>query len=156
MNPQQTGKRIHQLRKERGWTQKDIAEKLSVTDKAVSKWERGLNYPDMALLEPIARTLDTTVVYLLGIEDMSAEGKVEAVAAVAADETERLRKELRERALYGIFMSILIFATLIYLGHMLIERGVYDWPLRLCKGCLSIVGFHIGNYLWIWWKHRKA
>ena len=64
---------------------KSFAEKLSVTDKAVSKWERGLNYPDMALLEPIARTLDTTVVYLLGIEDMSAEGKVEAVAAVAAD-----------------------------------------------------------------------
>lgn len=155
MSPQETGYRIQLLRKERGWTQKELAEQLSVTDKSVSKWERGLNYPDMAMLEPLAKALETSVASLLGIEDMPPEGRVEAVTTVAAEETERLRKEIRERALYGVVMSCLLFFTLLILGRMLIVREVYDLPLRLCNGCLSIVGFHIGNYLWIWWKHRK-
>lgn len=155
MSPQETGKRIQQLRKERGWTQKELAVRLSVTDKSVSKWERGLNYPDMAMLEPLARALDTTVAALLNIEDMPPEGRVEAVTEVAAEETERLRREIRERALYGIAMCFLLFTTLFIMGRLLIGREVYDLPLRLCNGCLSIVGFHIGNYLWIWWKHRK-
>ena len=155
MSPQETGYRIQLLRKERGWTQKELAEQLSVTDKSVSKWERGLNYPDMAMLEPLAKALETSVASLLGIEDIPPEGRVEAVTAVAAEETERLRKEIRERALYGVVMSCLLFITLLILGRMLIVREVYDLPLRLCNGCLSIVGFHIGNYLWIWWKHRK-
>ena len=40
------------LRKEKGMTQKELAEKLYVSDKAVSKWERGLSLPDIALLQP--------------------------------------------------------------------------------------------------------
>lgn len=155
MSPQETGRRIQLLRKERGWTQKELAMRLSVTDKSVSKWERGLNYPDMAMLEPLAKELDTTVAELLGIEDMPPEGRVEAVTAVAVEETDRLRMEIRDRALYGIAMSCLLFITLFVLGRLLIGREVYDLPLGLCNGCLSIVGFHIGNYMWIWWKHRK-
>ena len=41
-----------QLRQEKGLTQKELAEKLYVSDKAVSKWERGLSLPDIALLQP--------------------------------------------------------------------------------------------------------
>ena len=155
MSPQETGRRIQQLRKERGWTQKDLAVRLSVTDKSVSKWERGLNYPDMSMLEPLAGALGSTVAALLGIEDIPLEGRVEAVTAVAVEETERLRKESAHRALYGMIMSCLLFLTLLILGRLLIGREVYDLPLRLCNGCLSIVGFHAGNYLWIWQKHRK-
>ena len=54
-----------QLRKEHGLTQKDLAERLFVSDKAVSKWERGLSLPDIALLQPIADTLEVTVTELL-------------------------------------------------------------------------------------------
>ena len=155
MDALETGKRIQMLRRALGWTQKELAEKLCVTDRSVSKWERGLNYPDMAMLEPLATALGTTVVYLPGIEDMPAEGRVEAVTAVAVEETERLRKESAHRALYGMIMSCLLFITLFALGRLLIGREVYDLPLRLCNGCLSIVSFHIGNYMWIWWKYRK-
>ena len=155
MSPQETGKRIQLLRKERGWTQKELAARISVTDKSVSKWERGLNYPDMATLEPLATALDTTVAALLGIEDIPPEGRVEAVTAVAAEETERLRREIRERSLYGIAMSCLLFIILFMIGRLMIDREVYDLPLRLCNGCLTIVGYHTGNYLWIWCKHRK-
>ena len=155
MDALETGRRIQALRKRNGWTQKDLAERLCVTDKSVSKWERGLNYPDMAILEPLAKTLNSTVVELLGIENIPEEEKVDAVTAVAVEETERLRKETCERAIYGLVMSILVWIALYSLGHMLIQREIYDLPLQLCSGLFWLVNFLIGNFLWMWWKHQK-
>ena len=51
------GSFVAQLRKERGLTQKELAQRLHVTDKAVSKWETGRGFPDLKLLEPLAQTL---------------------------------------------------------------------------------------------------
>ena len=155
MNAVETGKTIQQLRKSLGLTQKDLAQMLHVTDRAVSKWERGLNYPDMSMLEPLAKALNSNVAQILCIENLSEEVRVEAVTEVAVKETERMKRETRERALIGIAMCILVFASIYMLGRMLIERGVYDLPLNLCNATLSLVGFHFGNYLWIWWKYRK-
>lgn len=59
------------LRKENGWTQKQLAEQIGVSDKAVSKWERGLSLPDIALLEPLAGALGVTVAELLHGERLS-------------------------------------------------------------------------------------
>ena len=56
---------VAQLRKEKGLMQKDLAEKLYVSDKAVSKWERGLSIPDVALLVPLAELLGVSVTELL-------------------------------------------------------------------------------------------
>ena len=56
---------VAQLRKEKGLMQKDLAEKLYVSDKAVSKWERGLSIPDVAILVPLAEILGVTVTELL-------------------------------------------------------------------------------------------
>lgn len=61
------------LRKERGLTQKELAEKLYVSDKAVSKWERGLSLPDIALLQPLAAMLDVSVTELLSGERIPAD-----------------------------------------------------------------------------------
>ena len=155
MDVNETGRRIQQLRKSHGWTQRELAERLNVTDRAVSKWERGLNYPDMAILEPLAKALDSTVVEILGIENIPESEGVDAVTEVAVKETERIKKETRQRALAGMIMSIMIFISLFILGHMLIDNEVYGRPLNLCNAILSIAGFHLGNYLWIWWKYRK-
>ena len=65
---QKFGVFLRQLRMEHGMTQKDLAERLFVSDKAVSKWERGLSLPDIALLRPIADTLGVTVTELLAGE----------------------------------------------------------------------------------------
>ena len=51
------GKRIADLRKAQGMTQAQLAEKLGITDKAVSKWERGLSNPDVTLLPDVAAKL---------------------------------------------------------------------------------------------------
>ena len=61
MDAAYTGSRISSLRRRNNLTQKELAEKLHVTDKAISKWERGLNYPDLALLPVIANALGTSV-----------------------------------------------------------------------------------------------
>lgn len=65
MDMQKTGLLIRRLREARGITQKALAEKLHVTDKAVSKWERSLSCPDVALLEPLAGQLGISVAELL-------------------------------------------------------------------------------------------
>lgn len=60
-----TGATIRDLRERCGMTQAQLAERLCVSDKAVSKWETGAGYPDITLLEPIAVALRTSVAELL-------------------------------------------------------------------------------------------
>ena len=55
------GALIAAVRKERGLIQKELGRRLHVSDRAVSKWERGLNLPDAALFEPLCRELGITV-----------------------------------------------------------------------------------------------
>ena len=65
MDKQSFGKYIAENRKQLGMTQVQLAEKLHVTDKAVSKWERGLSYPDVTLLTPLAEELSVSIGELL-------------------------------------------------------------------------------------------
>lgn len=58
MNNEKTGKLIQQLRKEKKLTQKQLADLLLVSDKAISKWERGVGYPDISLLNQLANILE--------------------------------------------------------------------------------------------------
>ena len=62
------GRNIRRLRKERNMTQRQLAWHLCVSVQAVSKWERGCTYPDLALLLPIARLFDVTLDELFGNE----------------------------------------------------------------------------------------
>lgn len=64
---------VAELRKEKGLKQKELAAKLLISDKAVSKWETGLSMPDITLLVPLADTLDVTVTELLECRRMTAE-----------------------------------------------------------------------------------
>ena len=61
MDTRKTGQLIAARRKELGLTQKQLAGQLNVSDRAVSKWERGAGFPDIALLEPLADALGLTV-----------------------------------------------------------------------------------------------
>lgn len=65
MDNEKMGTFIALLRKEKGLTQRELAEKLNITDKAVSKWERSLSLPDIALLTPLAQELGVSVGELL-------------------------------------------------------------------------------------------
>ena len=68
MNTYVTGTTIKQLREKRNLTQADLAEKLQVSSKTVSKWETGKGLPDISLLQPLAQALGISVIELMNGE----------------------------------------------------------------------------------------
>ena len=115
---QKFGAFLLQLRKEHGMTQKELAERLFVSDKAVSKWERGLSLPDISLLRPIADILDVTVTELLAgeyiREDRSLNiSDVEPIVRRSLDLTAREQTEQsgRRRRWKGVFLAASLCAV---------------------------------------------
>ena len=68
MDTQKFGTFIAQCRKEKGMTQSELAAKIMVTDKAISRWERGKGFPDINLLLPLAEALEVSVFELMHSE----------------------------------------------------------------------------------------
>ena len=73
MTKQTFGATISALRKEKGMTQLELARHMGVTDKAVSKWERNLSFPDVASLPKLAEVLGTSVDELLEVKTAAQE-----------------------------------------------------------------------------------
>ena len=71
MNRYVTGTMIKRLREKNNMTQRQLAEKINVSDKAVSKWETGRGYPDISLLAPLSAALGVSVIELLAGEDVT-------------------------------------------------------------------------------------
>ena len=74
MNNQSMGDMIITLRKEKGMTQKDLADRLSITDKAVSKWERNVAFPDTATIPGLAEILGISVEELMNAKFIPEHG----------------------------------------------------------------------------------
>mgnify|MGYP005792336385 CR=1 FL=1 len=77
------GEMISVLRKEKGMTQNDLAEKMNVTDKAVSKWERNLSCPDINSISKLANILETTVEELLNAQIKKEKNKIDEIVNIA-------------------------------------------------------------------------
>lgn len=124
MDKEKFGHFVSALRKEKGMTQKDFAEKLFLTDKAVSKWERGLSFPDISLLEPIAEILDVTVLELLQGERILEEEAVMPVEEVQKMMDESLsisdeeinRKHARSKSIILLCCVIILFCISVALN----------------------------------------
>ena len=74
IDPRRTGAIISQFRKQQDWTQLQLASQLHVTHQAVSRWESGESFPDLAILDAIARLFDVPVDELLYGESARANG----------------------------------------------------------------------------------
>ena len=114
METETMGRFIAALRKERGLTQRALAEGLHITDKAVSKWERGLSCPDISLLQPLAEQLGVTVGELLAgrrsapvPESEPAEALVSRALEYAAESARDWRRALRRWCLWGCSLALL-------------------------------------------------
>ena len=105
------GKKISAIRKEQGMTQRELAEKIHVTDKSVSKWETDTHFPDIAIMEDLARALGISVVELLGLENVTPEKTIEALALVSLEEKENLQKDMKFRLWTSI---IALIATILF------------------------------------------
>lgn len=118
MNQEKVGKFISKLRKEKKLTQEQLAEKMSVSTNAVSKWERGLSFPDVSLYKKICNELGISIEELInGEKDNSEKAKEKAIISVATSK-ERQRKKLR----CIILCSILLIFLLIFIGVYFYKR----------------------------------
>ena len=145
MDAAYTGKRILELRKEKGLSQRELAEKLKVTDKAVSKWERGLNFPDLFVIEKIATEFGVSLVDLLGLEDLSNEDTAKNLAEIATKEREKIINEFIYRGISIIIIGIIIFISDIYASKVLSDNNLYGLPIACTGGMLGFAGLIIGN-----------
>ena len=121
MDNLKTGNLIRDARKEHGLTQKELAEKLHITDRAVSKWERGICAPDIALLEPLADILELSITELISGERNAV---TEVPENTPAPETETAvreaisysRAEMQQKRIIAqnrIILSFLCLAVLV-------------------------------------------
>jgi len=118
MNQERIGKFIAKCRKEKNLTQKELAEKINITDKAISKWERGLSFPDITLLNLLAKIFGVSVTELLngekGIKDeKNSEINIEKLIKEIEEKITR-KKEKRKNIINQIKkVSIIISAILL-------------------------------------------
>lgn len=88
---------VTELRKEKGFTQQELADRLFVSNKAVSKWERGQSLPDISLLTPLAELFGVTVAELLKGERLTGETLDACEAEVLVKKAIHLSAEEQER-----------------------------------------------------------
>ena len=154
LNKQAFGAFLAQLRREKGWTQKDLAEKLYVSDKAVSKWERGLSVPDVSLLLPLAELLGVSVTELL-------EGRRLEEAAIPASEVEVLVKKAltlptepaevkqeRVKKYLPVYLACNVLGAVEALAVWRLGWVSTQLEIMLLLGC--IVGVVFGAYFFFW------
>lgn len=137
--PEQMGRFIQSLRKEQELTQRSLAEQLQITDKAVSKWERGLSCPDITLLPALAAALGVTVSELLnGARDAAPADPArcaETALGYAAQARARDSRALRRRLL--LVWGLTLFAGALVCGVCdLALNGRPGWSLIPAAGCL--------------------
>ncbi len=129
MDAMKTGALIAQARKEKGITQRELAERVYVSVQAVSKWELGKNFPDLSLMEPLAEALDLTVTELLAGQRGEAPGE-EAVRDSLRLGEEQLRPKIKKWRGLFIAAAALLAAVLAVLGYVWTRNNTELLPQR--------------------------
>lgn len=138
------GKFIAERRRAVGLTQLQLAEKLNITDRAVSKWETGRAIPDSSLMLPLCEILDISVNDLLCGEAVSLDNYKEELEKNLLDMIKQKEKSdrhlLRSEVVIGIFSFIILFVPIL-VGALL---PMEDWQriIFVCSGIIpAVVGF---------------
>ena len=117
MDNNKIGKHIASLRKEKKLTQQQLGDKLFVTDKAVSKWERGLSLPDITILERLADELGTDIYGILQVEKKNNLD----IEKILHEERSKIKKQLNKKLMIYIlpiiFIVIIVLYKLIHFGY---------------------------------------
>ena len=128
------GSSIARLRREKGMTQAELAERISYSDKAVSKWERGESLPDVLTLLNLAQQLGTDLNTLTGtmLEPAAAEPKPapETAAVQPPEKPKKPRRYTADRSVIQKLSSILVWVVALFLYMILDAFGVKNlWLL---------------------------
>ncbi|MGM9567811.1 MAG: helix-turn-helix domain-containing protein [Clostridia bacterium] len=125
------GHRISALRKEKGLTQKELAEKMNVTDKAVSKWERNISCPDINSIPTLAGILGVSTDELL---NAAAEGEKEDHKR---DERNRIINLILKAVPLAMGVALVVTSVL---GELTLSSGFSMAGIGLC--CLGLERLH--------------
>lgn len=146
MSPQETGAFISKLRKEAGITQQELAEKLNVTAKAVSRWETGKGYPDVTILPEISKIFNVSVNEILNGNRLPKESAVEIAEKTILTVCHQAKVDKRRNFRFLIIVSIIsaiIFCMLcvsIFFGIAQSLKGKSYAVLTNDLSCLTYYG----------------
>ena len=141
------GRKIARLRKRQGLTQQALAERLGVSDKAVSKWERGESVPDISVLKNIADLFGVTVDYLIS---SGHEDEPDDVIEVVVDEV-AIKKKKRSRAMITGMSVLLVWlvASVIFVPiDIATTDAVAHWLAYAYAVPASMLVWLIFNSIW--------
>lgn len=154
MDVKKFGVFIATVRKEQQMTQAELAKKLQVTDKAVSKWERGLGFPDINTIEPLADALGVSVLELMKSEripETEVSSEVASDVLMDAFELAKYQKKLERKHIISIIVLVAILPMIIFLVDNMTIYGFLGVcvPVTCC-----LLGFVLLIY-GIWRKVTK-
>lgn len=144
MDNTKTGQLIATIRKSKSMTQQDIADKLNITSKAVSKWERGLSFPDVGIHEKLADILDITVMDLLNGDIHAAEIIDVSIAERSVKDAVHLSKgKISRKAKSVLFIGVALLTIAITLLAVVLK---YSPPIyEINKASPDTMGNEVVN-----------
>jgi transcriptional regulator with XRE-family HTH domain len=125
MNQQKIGKYISKLRKEKGLTQQELAEKLGVSDRTVGNWENGRNMPDLSLFNPLCEILEISINDLMSGEKVKEEKYVSELERNIINTIEYNNKKSKNTILM-IFLLILGFILIVVSNLPLLINNIIN------------------------------
>ncbi len=141
---------IKTIRKSKGLSQEELAEKLHVVRQTISKWEQGLSVPDSDMLIAISEVLETSVSTLLG--ENVAEKETDELKEIA----ERLeiinsefakRKELRRKTLHIMFITLCALTVIITAVLIFLNSPYKSWDYSNIETAVLSTAFHSFEWL---------
>ncbi len=145
MDQEKMGKFMLEMRKQKGLTQKELAEQIGISDKTISKWECGNSIPDISYLEPLCHSLEISVNELLSGEHLTEESyseKAEENIMALMKENEKNKKTGFWRKVFGILAACVGMAILIFSRNQEVRVLQYyiNYFTLLVFGLLCVAG----------------
>ena len=122
MNNLKVGKYIAEKRKDINLTQAELAKQLHITDRAVSKWERGKGYPDITILNKLSEVLNVSVNEILSGEDMKDISK--ETADRVTNSSIKIYSKKTKRKVVSFFIILITFMTVFIFTYKIIEYNM--------------------------------
>lgn len=141
MDQTKTGRFIALMRKEKNLTQKQLADKLNISDKTVSKWETGKGLPEVSLMMPLCEILGISVNEMLSGERLNEKNYKERTQEIIMDlikEKEESKKKII-LAVIVCFITLLASITLIVLSGLL-QMEIWMRILLIAIGFIVMLG----------------
>ena len=124
MNNEKTGMLIAQIRKENGLTQKQLADRIGVSNATISKWETAKGFPDISLIEPLAEALGISVSEIIAGERLESNPKTDDLISNIVEIS--INEQKRKTKIHNWIIAITV--ALLYLIISLITwKWEYTW-----------------------------